>query len=164
MCSVTLSKHQEEIAEAHACVVRSPYPCAHQVLVRVSCTDCAQGRCGRCPPGSGVMSDLFCFLFYLHAHMTLPWRLRLRLHVASTGKCETDKHPAEVCCCAVICGGGGVGSPGGWHSVCCRTRSVLGLPPPRSRVSTGACAYKGWCCSHCGRGAQLVVPRPKWLV
>ena len=23
---------------------------------------CAQGRCGRCPPGSGLMSDLFFFL------------------------------------------------------------------------------------------------------
>ena len=32
---------------------------------------CAQGRCGRCPPGSGVMSDLFFFVFVKEADPAL---------------------------------------------------------------------------------------------
>ena len=33
----------------------------HLVFWNSSPDSCAQGRCGRCPPGSSVMSDLFFF-------------------------------------------------------------------------------------------------------
>ena len=38
----------------------------HVVFWNSSPDSCAQGRCGRCPPGSSVMSDLFFFVnFFL---------------------------------------------------------------------------------------------------
>ena len=51
------------------CVVAPPPNCVRFCPGALACgrscfahvRPCAQGRCGRCPPGSGVMSDLFFF-------------------------------------------------------------------------------------------------------
>ena len=41
-----------------------------QVTATMCVRPCAQVRCGRCPPGSGVMSDLL-FFFWVHALIDL---------------------------------------------------------------------------------------------
>ena len=54
------------------CVVAPPTNCVRFCPGALACgrscfahvRPCAQGRCGRCPPGSGVMSELFSFLFF----------------------------------------------------------------------------------------------------
>ena len=43
---------------------------------------CAQGRCGRCPPGSGVMSDFYYYFFFLWSEDKIkadPFLLRSRV-------------------------------------------------------------------------------------
>ena len=61
------------------CVVAPPPNCVRFCPGALACgcscfayvRPCAQGRCGRCPPGSGVMSgsDLFFFLFFFWQSM-----------------------------------------------------------------------------------------------
>ena len=82
---------------------------------------CLQGRCGRCPPGSGVMSDFFIFFyFFLHTDSILPRLdqtlfLRTRLpphagdppvvHVCMTGphpRCSAASHLWFLWACASI--------------------------------------------------------------
>ena len=45
------------------------FVCAGAASCAYSCSahvrPCAQGRCGRCPPGSGVMSKKFLFFFFV---------------------------------------------------------------------------------------------------
>ena len=45
------------------------FVCASAASCAYSCSahvrPCAQGRCDRCPPGSGVMSDFFFFFFFV---------------------------------------------------------------------------------------------------
>ena len=69
-----------EVRPSPSCLVVRPFVvalptvwsfvCAGAASCAYSCSahvrPCAQGCCGRCPPGSGVMSDFFYFFFHWH--------------------------------------------------------------------------------------------------
>ena len=66
--------------------------CAYSCSAHVR--PCAQGRCGRCPPGSGVMSDVFCvyLLCMLAVSVLRSCRLQGPVRIRLVDSCRCHAH------------------------------------------------------------------------
>ena len=78
-----------------------------QLPLSVHVRPCAQGRCGRCPPVSGVMSDLFFFFFTIPvpASASLTAKTHGPPHAAGASAGARGAHASHAFCS--VAGGGG---------------------------------------------------------
>ena len=90
------------------------FVCAGAASCAYSCSahvrPCAQGRCGRSPPGSGVMTDFFLIFFWLKWNVVLLQRERTIREAEQTKKvcicpwqCCKLKLPTRHCCFVQLC-------------------------------------------------------------